>query len=343
MSDAAINPATYKAATESRVGRAGTFPSPERQLFHNFCIFAIRTTWRSQVIASALGLLILVLTYINLELVKTTINSVIDSGHFPVEIFGSDVSQFAMLLIMIGTMMVLAAIQSGFRFAVNMLQGRMCEQILIVLRRNIYSVWTQRRVKRGGSGIIPLLSQEVEPIGGFAGEMIILPLIQVGLFLTVVVFIMAQSFILAIAMIALIPLQLCWTAWMQTKLSRTWRDRIRLMRILAAKVSRASSGATGMEHVFCQMQNNRCNTYRIKFLMKAGNAYSIGVSGVIVIGLGGYLVMNDGLTVGVIAVALGAHKDLSSAFRELLRYRQMCCDVSVRCIELERHLGSSIH
>ena len=38
--------------------------------------------------------------------------------------------------------------------------------------------------------------------------------------------------------------------------------------------------------------------------MKAGNAYSIGVSGVIVVGLGGYLVMNDSLTVGFIAVLL---------------------------------------
>lgn len=304
-----------------------------------FFAYALNITWRVQVPACLFGLLLLIVTYINLELIKLTINSVIDSGHFPIIFLGNEISQLELLILALASLMLVHLMLSIIRFLVNILQGLICDRTLISLRRKIYASRTRTNSKKVGNGIIPVISQEIEPLGGFSGEMIILPLVQAGIFLTVLFFIFLQSNVLGVAVVALIPIQVIWSAWMQKKLNQFWRNRIRLMRLLAVRATILSSVPTGMERIFSNIYVNRMAIYRTKYLMKSANSYFIGVSSVVVIGVGGYLVMSDDLTVGVIAVTLGAHKDLSGSFRELLRYRQMWCDVSVRYRELKRSVG----
>ena len=304
-----------------------------------FFAYALNITWRIQALACLFGLFLLIITYINLELIKLTINSVIDSGHFPIILLKNEVSQLELLIVSLAALMLVCLMLSVIRFLVNILQGLICERVLIALRRKIYASRARANSKKVGNGIIPVISQEIEPLGGFSGEMIILPLVQAGTFLTVLFFIFLQNNVLGVAVVALIPIQVIWSAWMQKKLNRFWRNRIRLMRLLAVRATILSSAPTGMERIFSNIYVNRMAIYRAKYLMKSANSYFIGVSSVVVIGVGGYLVMSDDLTVGVIAVTLGAHKDLSGSFRELLRYRQMWCDVSVRYLELKRSVG----
>src|SRR3546814_11546980 len=53
-----------------------------------------------------------------------------------------------------------------------------------------------------------MLVQEVEPIGGFAGDAFVLPLFQGGTFLTIFLFMLLQDPVLGAAAVTLLPVQL---------------------------------------------------------------------------------------------------------------------------------------
>jgi ABC-type multidrug transport system fused ATPase/permease subunit len=92
--------------------------------------------------------------------------------------------------------------------------------------------------RRVGAGeIIPMITQEVEPLGGFIGDSVALPLYQGGLLLTALVFSFMQDPWMGLAAISLYPVQ----GWIIPKLQRRvnllGKERVREVRKLSERIS----------------------------------------------------------------------------------------------------------
>ena len=146
-----------------------------------------RHTRRDQFNLVVLGLISLPILYATLELPKRIINRAIDGPEHTTFMFGLKLTQTEHLFFLCGVYLVAIMTSGLLKYGLNVYKGKVGERLLRRLRLNIYYRW------RGGSGteqrseVIPIIMQEVEPIGGFASEAFALPVFQGGTFLTILV------------------------------------------------------------------------------------------------------------------------------------------------------------
>ena len=84
--------------------------------------------------------------------------------------------------------------------------------------------------------IIPMIVAETEPIGGFIGESISLPVFQGGLLITYMVFIFNQDLWLGLAAIALYPPQIYLIPRLQRKINQLGKERVTTARQLSDRI-----------------------------------------------------------------------------------------------------------
>src|SRR3546814_11509848 len=99
-----------------------------------------------------------------------------------------------------------------------------------MLRRLRYDLYAQmlrfplptfRRTSQGE--IIPMIIAEVEPIGGFIGASFALPIFQGGMLLVIFTFLLVQNPFIALAAVALYPIQFYLVPKMQAQVSESGR------------------------------------------------------------------------------------------------------------------------
>ncbi len=308
--------------------------------------YVFKHTRRSQLRLLAAALVALPLLYAGLELPKLIINNAISSGHFPIEIAGQPLSQTKYLFLLSGLYLAVILISGSLKYVINVHKGRVSECLLRRLRLTIYRHW-RRNVGQGErTEVIPMLVQEVEPIGGFAGDAFVLPLFQGGTFLTILAFMFAQDPVLGAAAITLLPVQLALIPRLQRKINKLARRRAQEMRGLGGVIGREIASdsldpgetrrqvAGGLRRI----AEIRFEIYRKKFFMKGLNNLITQLTPFFFYTVGGYLVIDDRLSFGALVAVLAAHKDFSAPLKELLRYYQTMEDVRVRFDETRRFL-----
>lgn len=76
--------------------------------------------------------------------------------------------------------------------------------------------------------------------------------------------------------------------------------------------------------------------------MKAVNNFLTALTPFFFYSIGGYLVIEGGLTLGALVAVLAAYKDFSSPVRQLFKYYQTVEDVRIRFQELRLFLSTSV-
>src|SRR5258707_15863647 len=141
-------------------------------------------------------LVVLVLTgmsfpffYYSLDLPKTIINQAIQGRGFPKTFIGIDFSQVQYLMLLSGVFLALVLVNGAFKYYINVYKGRLGERMLRRLRYQLYERMLRfplRYFSRVPPGeIIPIITAEVEPLGGFVGECFATPVFQGGTLLTI--------------------------------------------------------------------------------------------------------------------------------------------------------------
>ncbi|MEE8444134.1 MAG: ABC transporter transmembrane domain-containing protein, partial [Alphaproteobacteria bacterium] len=165
--------------------------------------------------------------YLSLDLPKLIINRAIGNDPpgppYEVPLFGVPVAslnidfmdlgpQVTFLLLLSGIYLVLVFINGGLKYYINVYKGRMGERLLRRLRYQLYERILRfplphfRKVSQGE--LIPMITAEVEPFGGFIGTAFADPMFQGGQLLIILGFIMIQDPYLGAAAIALYPFQM---------------------------------------------------------------------------------------------------------------------------------------
>lgn len=311
-------------------------------------IFALilRFTRREQGILIVLGAVSLPVLYATLELPKLIVNQAIDAEEHVTTMMGVDLDQTEHLFVLCALYLIAILTNGTIKFVLNIRKGRVGERMLRRLRLMIFRRW-----KNGAAGdrrgeVVPLIAQEVEPIGGFASDMLALPVFQGGTFLTILIFMFVQDPYLGAAALTLLPIQLAVIPRFQRKLNALARLRVREVRNLsghlgdqAARECRRAGDVAAFGTSVRELEAIRLKIHRVKFLMKGINNFLSALTPFFFYSIGGYLVIEGRLTLGALVAVLAAYKDFSSPLRELFRYYQGMEDVRIRFEEILHFLG----
>lgn len=243
------------------------------------------------------------------------------------------------------------------KYAANRVRGRVNERIVRRLRLAVL-----RRARTEGAAdrrtfLAAVAVQEVEPIGYFGGSLVAVPIVQGGVLLTSVAFLLLQNVALGLAALIMLPVQLTVLPRLQKRVNLNVRQRVLATRTLGALVTAPMRGGPsvrapraavpvpavsdlrrGMMHIE-ELEHVRVAINDMKGGIKTLYNYTSNLTPFFFFVIGGYLVVQGRLTVGALVAALAAYKEIAPALRELFDFAQDWSDAGVRFAEVTRALG----
>ena len=311
--------------------------------------YVLRQSWRQQIALVLLALVSFPFLYVFYELPKTIVNRAIapEAAHFPVSLLGLELSQRGYLFALCGVLLLLVLVNQAFKYAINVYKGITAEKILRQFRADLYGRVLKfplpvfRRMSQGK--IIPMITGEVETLGGFFGDILALPAFQGGTLVVVLGFLFVQNPIMAAAAVSLYPAQIILIPRLQAHVNRLAKERVRLIRGLSDRIGETVQGVEEIRvHGTAAQERSdfrarldeifrvRYSIYLRKFVIKAINNFIQHLGPFFFYSIGGYLVIQGELDIGTLLAAVAAHKDLAAPWRELLNYYQTVADARIR-------------
>jgi ABC-type multidrug transport system fused ATPase/permease subunit len=287
--------------------------------------------------------------YMSLDVPKNIYNqAILGKGiKYPTTVFGVELGQIDYLFVLCAWFFALILINGGIKQYINTFKGRLGERLLRRLRYELVSRIMRfpmpyfRKVSAGE--LIPMVTSEVEPLGGFMGDAYAQPLIQAGTLLTIIAFLFVQNWIMGLAAISLYPLQGYIIPKLQRKVNLLGKERVRAVRKISERVGEAVSGIheirshgtaayerADFSERLGQIFRIRFDIYQRKSLVKFLNNFMNQMAPLLFYSIGGYLVIIGDLSAGALAAAVTANKDMSAPWKELLDYYQQLQDTKIK-------------
>ncbi len=321
--------------------------------------FIFRYSRKEQVFILLFTLFSLPFYYASLDIPKLIVNHVLadpdslsaDSADLrPVVILGiplGEMERLALLALYCGLFLALVLANGSFKYVINVYKGLLGERMLRRLRYQLYSRilrFPSPHFRRVSSGeLIPMVTQEVEPLGGFIGDALALPMYQGGLLITALFFIFMQDPLMGLASVALYPMQ----GWIIPKLQRQVnllaKERVQEVRKVSERISETVQGveelhANGMARWEAaeftarmgRIFDIRYQIFRKKFFIKFLNNFLAQITPFFFYAIGGWFVIDGSLTLGGLVAVLAAYKDLPPPWKELLNHYQIREDARIK-------------
>ncbi len=321
--------------------KAGAFMEPT--IFK----FVMRYSRRQQIQLLVITLLSFPFLYYSLELPKIIINDAIGGNDFPVNVLGYDLQQIPFLMVLCSVFLALVLANGGFKFFLNVYAGIVGERMLRRLRYQLlervlrFPLPHFRKLSQGE--IVSMITAETEPLGGYIGDAVKLPVFQGGTLLTLLFFMFVQDWILGLAAVALYPLQMYLIPKLQKELNRLKKARVVKVRKLSERIGETVTivqeihahdtsrfELADFSEQLHQIFDIRYKIYKRKFFIKFLNNFIAQITPFFFFSIGGYLVIRGELTFGALVAVLAAYKDLSNPWKELLNFYQIKEDVRIK-------------
>ena len=311
--------------------------------------YILRYSLRQQIMLTLIAIASYPFLYAFYELPKTIVNQAIQGKKiaFPVEIFGFQFDQIPYLFFLCGLFLAIVFVNQAFKYLINRFKGVTGERMLRRLRYDLYAHILRfplphfRKVSQGE--LIPMITAEVESLGGFIGDAFTLPIYQGGILLVTLTFLFLQNPIMALAAVALYPAQFYFIPKLQRKVRGFGKERVRLVRRLSDRIGETVAGVHEVHgHNTARLEladftarlgaifDVRMQIYTWKFVVKFINNAANQIGPFFFFSIGGYLVIQGELDIGTLVAALGAHKELASPWKELLDFYQQQQDASLK-------------
>jgi len=316
---------------------------------HSIYKYIIRYSKKQQIILTLLSFASFPFLYYYLELPKIIIDQAIQAKDiiFPVEFMNISLDQEAFLYAAVGVFLLLVIINQSFKYVINVYQGITGERMLRRLRYGLYSRILRFPMpvfrKKSAGEIIPMITAEVEPLGGFIGEAFALPIFQGGYLLVIMAFLLVQNIYMALAAIALYPIQAYFIPKMQRKVNLLGKERVQRVRILSGKIGETIAG---VQEIHIHDTSNylradftrqlgrifyvRYRIYLLKFIIKFLNNFIQQLGPFFFYSIGGTMVIAGNLEIGTLVAAIAAHKEMAAPWKQLLGYYQRREDARIK-------------
>lgn len=315
----------------------------------NLYKFIIKYSLPQQIVITILSLASFLPYYYYLSMPKTIVNEGISGKNvkFPLDLWGFGVlhlDQVQYLLLLCCGFLFLVVVQQAFKYAINVFQGIAGERMLRRLRYQLYAqvlrfpLPTFRKMSQGE--IIPMIIAEVEPVGGFIGESFALPIFQGGMLLVIFGFLLLQNPIMALAAVALYPIQFYIVPKLQSRVRALGKERVKNQRRLSDRIGESVAGVVEIHthdasnRLLADFAKRlgvsywiRVEIFQRKFVIKFVNNFIQQLGPFFFYSIGGYLAIKGQLDVGTVVAAVNAHKEMASPWKELLNHYQTREDV----------------
>lgn len=253
-----------------------------------------------------------------------------------------------------GVFLALVIVNGLFKYYINIYKGKLGERLLRRLRFTLvdhilrFPPATFRRLK--GAELSSMVKDEVEPLGGFAGDAFVAPALLGGQALTAMAFIFVQSVPLGLIAAGLVGVQVFIIPRMRRRLLILGRERQLTARELSGRVSEIVDGINTI-HAYDtsnyeradiaarlgRIYQIRSDIYQWKFLVKFINNFLASVTPFLFYSVGGYLALNGQLDVGQLVAVIAAYRDLPGPMKELIDWDQNRQDVQVKYQQVIMH------
>lgn len=315
----------------------------EKSLFR----FIWKYSARQQIFILLVTVLSYPVVYFLLELPKLIVNDAVQGENFPRTVLNYDFDQIPYLVLLCCTFLGLVVVSNGLKFYINVYKGRLGERMLRRLRFELFQRVLRFRLphfRKVSSGeIIPMITSEVEDVGGFIGEAFALPAYQGGMLVVQLGFIFMQDPLLGLAAISSYPIQGYVIPMLQKRVIILSRQRVKNVRLIADKVGESITGVAEIHandasawhsaDISDRLYENfkiRYEIFNRKFFIKFLNNFMNQLTPFFFYLIGGYLVIDGNLSIGALLAVIAAYKDLAGPWKLLLSYYQMTADVSVK-------------
>lgn len=308
----------------------------------------LRRTARQQAVLLLVTALAMPTLYLTMEIPKHIVNHAISSASEIISIDDIAFSQIEFLTLLCLLYLASLLTTSALKYGLNVYRGRVGEALTRRLRLAVYRGWRRNGRPGGEAQLIPLMVQEVEPVGSFAGEAFATPLFQGATFFTLLVFMVVQDPVLGGAALIMLPVQLAVIPPLQRRINELNRRRVTEVRRLGGRLGeRQPPPGQPLSHFarICSsvryLQKLRFDIFTKKYLMKSMINFLNNMVPFFFYLIGGYLVIKGQISFGALVAVLAAHKDFSAPVRELLLYYQLVQDVRVRYREIQRFVSGT--
>lgn len=325
-----------------------------------FFTFVWRHSKREQIFILAITLLSFPLVYASLEIPKIIVNDAISGTDFPRVLMGVEIPQIPYLLLLCGLFLFLVILINGLKWVMNVAIGMTGERMLRRLRFMLFEHvmrFKMSRFKTTKPGeVIQSMLGEIEPLGGFIGEVIATPAFQGGLLIVYSAFIFAQDWMLGLAAVAFYPIQAWLIPKLQAKVIKLNKERAANTRALADTISESVGGIADIHtndtarwhlgQIAGRLHHNtviRLALFKRKFTIKFINNLINQLTPFFFYSIGGYLVIRGELDFGALVAVLAAYKDLAGPWKAILNFVQRWTDFNSRYVfVIENFIGDGV-
>lgn len=287
---------------------------------NNLLYFIWRHSARQQVLLCILSASVFLLTAVPLELQRRIVNMVTEEG------------TLATLVVLCGLYFLVVLAQGGLKYAMNILRGRVGEQAVRSLRSRI----------RRGTGVtgaegteVSMVSGEVEPVGGFVGESLSVPVVNAGILLTVLGYMLVVQPLMAVVGLAVFLPQTIVVPYVQRRVNVRARQRIEMLRDIGDDIveeagEREDGGSDDHEEQFETIYRLRMGIFRLKFRMKFLINFMNHMATLGTLFIGGWLVLRGETQIGTVVAFISGFERLNTPWRELIAYFRTASDARVK-------------
>lgn len=269
---------------------------------------------------------------------------------------GFQLDRFELLLGLSTLFLSLVLINGAFKFWINLQKGILGERMLRRLRFQLFALMlrfspeAQREVKSSETATI--IRDEVEPIGSFIGDAIVVPVFLGTQAATALAFIMMQNLWLGLAAGAMVGVQMTVIPRLRREIIRLSRRRQIASRNLAGRVAEVLDGLQAVllnntgrweraeigDRLY-SLYDLRLRIYRRKFAVKYLNNLLAQVTPFLFYAIGGVFALKGELDIGQLVAVLAAYRDLPPPLKELIDWDQQRLDVEVKYETVAAHFG----
>lgn len=298
------------------------------------------------------------LLYLSLELPKSIINDAIQGRSFPRDVFGHQLGQIEYLMLLCVLFLATVIGINVMKWFTNVGAGLTGERMLRRLRFTLFEQTLRFPPRRLADSrpaeVVQAILGEIEPLGGFAGEIVATPVSQGGMLLVFVGFIFVQDPLLGVAATAMLPVQALVIPWLQRLVVTLNRERARNTRKLADSLASALGGIDEIRvhgihrwHLVRVSDRLYANTairkalFVRKFTIKFINNLLNHLTPFLFYAIGGAMVISGRLDLGSLVAVIAAFKDLGKPWRELLTFYQRWSDFRGRFAFVVEHFSGA--
>jgi ABC-type bacteriocin/lantibiotic exporter with double-glycine peptidase domain len=293
----------------ARASGAGEMP---RTIFR----YVLETSGLHQLFLLLLTVGVFLLEVVPLELQRRVVNDLVKHGDFWLVI--------VLCAVYAGTVLV----QGGAKLVLNVYRSWVGERATRDLRRRVRVLASSPSSASSGSeaqGIqASMIVAEVEPIGGFVGASVSEPLLQGGVLLSVLAYMIHVDLWMAGSALALFVPQLVFVPLMQGAVNRRTGVRVQIIRQLSVSVVEAISGDDARDETddgrIDRVFELNMGIFRFKFSMNFLMNLSTQFQIIAALLVGGWLVHTDQLEIGGVVAFISGIGRFTDPWGDLVNY-----------------------